>query len=132
MSFTQVEIEYLASQRLGRVATVAPDGQPQVNPTSFHVNAELGTIDIGGYRMAQTKKYRNVAAGSAASIVVDDLASVDPWRARGIEIRGRAETVTGQEPYLAGFTGDIVRIHPTRILSWGLDPEKQSVDARDI
>jgi pyridoxamine 5'-phosphate oxidase family protein len=130
MSFTQAEIDYLTSQRLGRLATVSPDGQPQVNPTSFHYNAEQGTIDIGGYRMAQTKKFRNVASGSAAAIVVDDVASVDPWRVRGIEVRGPAEVVTGQEPYLPGFTGDVVRVHPKRIISWGLDADQPT--ARDV
>jgi pyridoxamine 5'-phosphate oxidase family protein len=44
--------------------------------------------------------------------VIDDLASIDPWRPRGIEIRGRAETVT--EP------GPMIRIHADRIVSWGL------------
>jgi pyridoxamine 5'-phosphate oxidase family protein len=132
MSLTQAEIEYLASQRLGRLATVSPDGQPQVNPTSFHYNADLGTIDVGGYRMAQTKKFRNVAAGSAAAIVVDDLASVDPWQVRGIEVRGSAEVVHGQEPYFPGFTGDIVRIHPKRIISWGLEGDQPTPTARDV
>src|SRR5689334_17306688 len=132
MALTQAEIDYLNSQRLGRIATVAPDGTPQVRPTSFHYNAELGAIDVGGYHMADTQKYRNVAAGSAASIVVDDLASVDPWIARGIEIRGTAEAVTGQEPYLPGFDGTVIRIHPTRILSWGLEPDREGMNARAV
>jgi len=33
--FTNKEREYLATQRLGRIATVGPDGQPHVVPTSF-------------------------------------------------------------------------------------------------
>ena len=132
MTFTQAEIDYLTSQRLGRIATVAPDGTPQVRPTSFHYNAELGTIDVGGYHMTDTRKYRNVAAGSAASIVVDDLASVDPWIVRGIEIRGDAEALTGQEPYLPGFDGAVVRIHPKRVLSWGLEPDREGMNARAV
>lgn len=132
MAFTQAEIDYLTSQLLGRIATVAPDGTPQVRPTSFHYNAELGTIDVGGYHMADTQKYRNVAAGSAASIVVDDLASVDPWLARGIEVRGTSTVVSGQEPYMAGFDGTVIRIHPTRILSWGLEPDREGMNARAV
>jgi pyridoxamine 5'-phosphate oxidase family protein len=123
MSLTEAEIDYLSSQRLGRIATVAADGTPQVRPTSFYYNAELGTIDVGGLRMADTQKYRNVQAGSRAALVVDDVASTDPWRVRGIEIRGEAEALTGQEPYMQGFTSDIVRIHPRRIISWGLESE---------
>lgn len=130
MTLTEQEIEYLASQRLGRIATVAPDGQPQVSPTSFHYNAELGTVDVGGGNMGSTKKFRNVAAGSKAALVVDDLASVNPWVVRGVEVRGDAEALTGQEPYMRGFSGEIIRIHPRRIISWGLDGGR-SMHARD-
>ena len=133
MSFTQAEIDYLTSQRLGRIATVSPDGGPEVRPTSFSYNAELGTLDVGGLHMGDTKKFRNVVAGSRASLVVDDVASFDPWKVRGIEIRGDAEALTGQEPYLGGFSGEIVRIHPRRILSWGLnDADNFGMDARDV
>ena len=50
--FTDQEIEYLAGQRLGRIATVGPDGQPHVVPTSFLYNAEHDAIDVGGMRMS--------------------------------------------------------------------------------
>lgn len=36
--FTSEELDYLAEQRLGRIATVGPDGQPHVVPTSFRYN----------------------------------------------------------------------------------------------
>jgi pyridoxamine 5'-phosphate oxidase family protein len=42
----------------------------------------------------------------------DDLASVDPWRPRGIEIRGSAEVVDDPPR---------IRIRPRRVVSWGLD-----------
>ena len=133
MSFTKAEIEYLSSQMLGRIATVSPDGTPEVRPTSFSYNAELGTIDVGGLHMGDTKKFRNVVAGSRASLVVDDVASVDPWKVRGIEIRGEAEALTGQPPYMSGFSGEIVRIHPSRILSWGLDSDDHyAMNARTV
>jgi hypothetical protein len=35
MSFTQQEIDYIRTQRLARVATVGPDGQPDVVPVGF-------------------------------------------------------------------------------------------------
>src|SRR3954469_21211349 len=93
------QIEYLGSQLLGRLATAGADHKPHVAPTSFRYNAELGTIDVGGRRVAATKKYRDVQANGWAAIVIDDLASVDPWRPRFLEIRGRAEAVpSGGEP----------------------------------
>ena len=32
MPFTQAEIDYLAAQRLGRLATAQPDGGPDLDP----------------------------------------------------------------------------------------------------
>jgi pyridoxamine 5'-phosphate oxidase family protein len=86
---TASHIEYLASQLLGRLATAGADQKPHVVPTSFRYNAELGTVDVGGHRVAATKKYRDVQANGWAAIVIDDLASIDPWTPRMLEIRGR-------------------------------------------
>lgn len=71
--FTDSELEYLASQRLGRIATVGPDGQPHVVPTSFRHNPDHDAIDVGGMRMSQTKKLRDGQRTGRASIVVDDV-----------------------------------------------------------
>ena len=70
-------------------------------------------IDVTGREFAGSMTYRDVARAAQAAIVIDDLASTDPWRPRGIEIRGRAETVT--EPH------ELIRIHPDRVIAWGLD-----------
>ncbi|TMK49844.1 MAG: PPOX class F420-dependent oxidoreductase [Actinobacteria bacterium] len=85
--FSTEEIDYMASQRLGRIATVGRDGQPHVVPTSFRYNAEQDAIDVGGLRMSQTKKFRDVGRTGRASIVIDDVQP--PWKPRMIEIRGR-------------------------------------------
>jgi pyridoxamine 5'-phosphate oxidase family protein len=118
--FTDAEQAYLDSQPLGRLSTLAPDKAPQVRPVGFTYNRELGTIDIGGHNLAASRKYRNIQADPRVSIVIDDLASIDPWSPRGIEIRGTAETLT-VDPMRPGFTADLIRIHPTRVLAWGLD-----------
>jgi pyridoxamine 5'-phosphate oxidase family protein len=119
--FTEAELAYLRSQRLGRLATVAPDGRPQNNPVGFRVNPETGTIDIGGLKMGATRKFRNVRANGHVAFVVDDLASIDPWRPRGVEIRGDAEALTGERPPIPRMSDEIIRIHPRRVISWGLD-----------
>jgi pyridoxamine 5'-phosphate oxidase family protein len=116
------QIEYLASQRLGRLATAGADHKPHVVPVSFRYNAELGTVDIGGHRVKDTKKYRDVQANGWAAIVVDDLVSVDPWRARFLEIRGRAEAIaTGGARLGPGFGEAFIRIHPEKIRGFGLE-----------
>ncbi|HLU71788.1 MAG TPA: PPOX class F420-dependent oxidoreductase [Nonomuraea sp.] len=119
-SLTASALAFLSTQRLGRLATVSPDGQVQNNPVGFFVDAEAGTIDIGGRDMAATKKFRNVRAGSTVSLVVDELASVSPWVVRGVEIRGTAEALTGVRPPMPGMTGEVIRISPVRIIAWGL------------
>jgi pyridoxamine 5'-phosphate oxidase family protein len=119
--FTDKERDYLAGQRLGRIATVGPDGQPHVVPTSFGYNPEQDTIDVGGLRMSQTKKLRDVQRTGRASIVVDDV--LPPWQPRMIEIRGTAAVVPeGGKALNERFEDTIVRIQPTRIISFGIDP----------
>jgi pyridoxamine 5'-phosphate oxidase family protein len=132
MFLTDAERQYLASQRLGRLATVAADGTPQNNPVAFFVNAELGTIDIGGYRIGQTRKFRNVLANPKVAFVVDDLASLNPWRVRGVELRGDAEALVDVEPPMPNFSRELIRIHPRRILSWGIDATEPLMRARTV
>ena len=119
--FTEEEIEYLKSQLLGRLATGGPDGQPHLVPVGFRYNAELDTIDIGGHDFARRKKYQDVQRNPRVAFLVNDLASVNPWRVRGIEVRGEAKVVTsGGEALGPGFAPDMFRIRPRRIVSWGI------------
>jgi pyridoxamine 5'-phosphate oxidase family protein len=119
---TTAQIEYLASQRLGRIATSGRDGKPHVVPTSFRYNPDLGTIDIGGHHVATTKKYRDVQANPAAAIVVDDLVTVDPWTPRMLEIRGRAEAVPSGGGHLGpGFGDAFIRLYPENVNSFGIE-----------
>ena len=121
MTFTDAELKYLESQRLGRLASLAPDGYPQNNPVGFRINHELGTVDIGGHAMGTSRKFHNIQANPKVSFVVDDIASVRPWHVRGVEIRGIAEALTDQEPAMPGMSAEIIRIHPRRVRSWGLE-----------
>jgi len=125
--FTDVERSYLRTQRLGRLATIGPDGAPQNLPVAYWVNAADETIDIGGPALSDSQKFRNIAADPRVSFVVDDIAtpkeSVGPGgqRGRGIEIRGRAEILVADHPLMDGFTNDVIRIRPRRIVAWNLD-----------
>lgn len=132
MTFTEAELAYLADQRLGRLATQHPDGTLQVSPVGFGVNPALGTIDIGGHSMAASRKYRNVAANSAAAFVVDDIASVQPWVVRCLEIRGHAEAIADPTDSHANAPGPIIRLHPERIISFGVDPDNPAAGKRNV
>jgi pyridoxamine 5'-phosphate oxidase family protein len=114
MVFTESELVYLASQRLGRLATVQPNGTLQVSPVGFSYNPATSSIDINGYNLEKSRKFRNIADNGCAAFVVDDLVSVRPWRVRCLEIRGVAEALsTGRGP--------LIRLHPKRIISFGID-----------
>jgi len=118
-AFTDQELEYLTErrpERLGRIATVGKDGTPHVVPVGWRFNPELDTIDVGGMNLPRTKKFRDVRRSGRASIVIDDLGSVDPWRPRAIEIRGSAAAIEGDRP--------LIRLHPERIVSWGLESDE--------
>lgn len=129
--FTNAELEYLRSQRLGRLATVGPDGQPHVVPVGVHYNPELDTIDIGGHDFARRKKYRDIQRNPRVALVVDDLASISPWIVRGVEIRGEAEVMeSGGETLGPGFDPEMFRIRPARVVSWGLAEERAGGGSR--
>ena len=130
MTFTPAELDYLRSQPLGRLATVDADGSPQVNPVGFRVTSS-GDVLIGGHAMAKTRKYRNVAATGRAALVIDDLASRDPWTVRGIEVRGRAEATTVDDPPIPGTTTEVIRLHPDTVFTWGVEASDQRMTRRD-
>lgn len=117
--FTDAELSYMHDQRrLARVATVGQDGTPHVVPVGWAHNRELDTIDIAGNELEKTKKFRDAARTGRAAIVIDDLASINPFRPRAIEIRGHAEAITHPET--------VIRIHPERIIAWGIDPQRNA------
>lgn len=112
--FTEAELDYLLGERrLARIATVGRDGTPHVAPVGWHLNAELGVIEVGGRDLERTKKYRDVSSTGRAAVVIDDV--LPPWHPRGIEIRGPAEAIS--RPVA------LIRIHPERIVSWGIEAD---------
>ncbi len=117
--FSSGELDFLGGQRLGRLATKVPDGTVQNNPVGFFVGDDH--IDIGGHSLGASRKFRNIQTDPQVSLVIDDLSTEQGWAVRGIEIRGRAEAVENATPPMPGFSREIIRIHPERILSWGFD-----------
>jgi len=129
--FTDKEIEYFGEQRLRRLATVDVEGRPHVVPVAYRYNAELETLDIGGHNFARSKKFRDVGKTGKAAFVVDDV--LPPWRARGIEVRGRAEIhPEGGKKVMDGFADELIRIFPQRIVGWGIDSEAYEQHSRSV
>jgi pyridoxamine 5'-phosphate oxidase family protein len=71
------ERDYLASQRLGRLATVGKDGSPHVVPVGLMFEADDGWIEIGGPNLGSSVKYRNVERDPRVAFVVDDTTPED-------------------------------------------------------
>lgn len=110
--FTDAELEFLAGQRIARIATASATGQPDVSPVGFAVDGD--SITSGGMDITKTIRHRHLLENPMAALVVDDLASIDPWRPRGVKVRGAAviEQVGG---------GMQIRITPETIWSWGIN-----------
>lgn len=118
-SFSAAEVAYLRGERrLARIATADAAGRPHVTPVGmWHLNEALGTIDVTGRDFGRTRKFRNVRVNPQAAIVVDDIASTNPWRPRAVMVEGPAEAVPGTD----GGDTPLIRVTPDRIVSWGLD-----------
>ena len=94
------ELEFLRSQRIGRLATISPLGWPQVVPVMYAlVGDDSFEFDVDG------AKLRNLAAEPRAALVIDASGPK-----RGVSIQGRCELVTPSRALLV----------PAHHFSWGL------------
>ncbi len=117
-AFTEAEIAYLSDQPLMRFATASPTGSPDVVPVGFELDGD--DILTGGFEVTATLRYRNIQANPRATVVVDDLATRQPWAPRGIKVRGSVtiEEHGGQARF---------RISPEVIFSWGINDPKPGI-----
>jgi Pyridoxamine 5'-phosphate oxidase len=61
--FTRSELEYLRGggpRRLARIATVGKDGSPHVVPVGFRYEPAHDSIDLHGYDLGRTRRFRDV------------------------------------------------------------------------
>ncbi|MEI7546040.1 MAG: PPOX class F420-dependent oxidoreductase, partial [Mycobacteriaceae bacterium] len=85
-AFTDPELDYLTNQPLMRFASASPEGRPDIAAVAFVVDGD--DIVTSGFDIRKTVRYRNIDKNPRASVVVDDLASTDPWAPRGIKVYG--------------------------------------------
>jgi pyridoxamine 5'-phosphate oxidase family protein len=120
--FTPAELQYLATQPLMRFATASLTGRPDVAPVVYAV--EGNTIVSGGFDITNTVRYRNIEANPRATLVIDDLASMDPWSPRGLKITGTAViALDGGAPRFV--------ITPEVIISWGINDTTPGIPAME-
>ena len=111
-AFTDAERAYLDAQPLMRFATASPEGKPDVAPVVFSVDGD--DIVTAGFDITHTVRYKNVLVNPRATIVVDDLASVNPWNPRGIKVVGTV--VVEDHDGAPRF-----RMSPQVIISWAIN-----------
>ncbi len=101
MEFTPSELEFLRSQRIGRLATVGPSGWPHVVPVMYSLDASSLAFEFD----ADGTKLRNLSAEPRVALVVDAMGPK-----RGVAVQGRAEVIGPERARLTGV----------RKFSWGL------------
>jgi pyridoxamine 5'-phosphate oxidase family protein len=105
-------------------------GNPHVGPVGFRYNDKSDAIEIGGHIIAQSKKWRVVGRHPRVAFVVDDV--LPPWQPRSIEILADVERLeSGGEDFGRGFDPQIMRLHPLKIIAWGIDAQRQSRSVKD-
>ncbi len=100
MKFTDQEIEFLRSQRIGRLATVSPRGWPHVMPVMYSL-LDDGSLEFD----ADGAKLRNLSTEPRAALVVDASGPK-----RGVAIQGHTEVVGPER----------IRLSPAGCFTWGL------------
>jgi len=135
--FSRKELEYLRKQQLGRLATVSRGQFPHVTPVAYATDGERFYLNI----KYDSKKARNIRENPRVSFVVDDFLSWE--KIRGVLVSGKAELISRgklhqigrhliykkypkyQESYpieKGGWSKYILVITPTKVISWGLQP----------
>jgi pyridoxamine 5'-phosphate oxidase family protein len=132
MTFSDAEVRFLARHPRGHLSTLGPNGTPQVKPLGLIYNPSLGTIDITGFNMAGSAKYRNLQANPNVAFVVDEVTEQSMDGAHFLEIRGVAETAVATEDPQGHLAPEIIKIHPRRIVSFSVDPDHPGFAARDV
>jgi pyridoxamine 5'-phosphate oxidase family protein len=121
--FSKLELAYLKSQPLARLATTSKNRRPNVAPVGFEFDGK--SFYFGSYKqeiLHSSPKYKNVRAGNKwVAITIDDLASVDPWKPRGVRVNGVAEIVSRDGRF---GKADYIRVTPKLSWSWGIEESK--------
>jgi pyridoxamine 5'-phosphate oxidase family protein len=120
---SDAEVGYLKTQRLARIASASAKGVPEVSPVGFEFDGKYFWVGSHSQEIfLGTRRYKNITGGNnKVSLVVDDLASVDPWRPRAIKVSGSAEVVDHDGMF---GSGKYIRITPHVTASWGIEPSQ--------
>ena len=138
-TFTDAEIEFLISQRLGRLATVGAGDMPHIVPVAVFYDPDAEALVIGANAqfgeavMTSSKKFRDAQRRPKVAVVVDVPGP------RILEVRGHAETHLdgGEEvgrrvgaPFR--FVQEWIRVRPQRVVAVGINGGPFELSARNV
>ena len=138
MSALPAEVaHFIASARVGRLATADGSGQPLVVPICYAWDGEalVSAIDAKPKRAGELARVRNIRENSKVSVVIDHYE--EDWRRlRWVIIQGMAEILTAGRDFaravdllvakypqyvgmgLSRDTGMMIKVRPGKVLQW--------------
>lgn len=129
MAFTDEEAAFLdanANTGTGSIATVSPDGQPDVVAVSYEFDGTY--LYIGGLNQLTSRKYRNVVAGNSnVAFFLEERNEATPFLLKWMRIYGTADIVERKgrfdsvETYGAENRDSSKYIRITPSISWGFN-----------
>ena len=128
---------FIASARLGRLATADGKGQPLVVPICYVWDGEalVSAIDAKPKRAGDLKRVRNIRENPKVSVVIDHY-DEDWRRLRWVIIQGLAEILTAGRDFAVGIdlllskypqyrsmelsrdSGTMIKVRPGKVLQW--------------
>jgi len=138
MSALPAEVaHFIASARVGRLATADGSGQPLVVPICYAWDGEalVSAIDAKPKRAGELARVRNIRENSKVSVVIDHYE--EDWRRlRWVIIQGLAEVLTAGRDFakavdllvakypqyvgmgLSRDAGMMIKVRPGKVLQW--------------
>jgi PPOX class probable F420-dependent enzyme len=129
--------DFIASARVGRLATADGSGQPLVVPICYAWDGEalLSAIDAKPKRSGELARIRNIRENPKVSVVIDQYE--EDWRRlRWVIIQGLAEVLTAGGDFaravdllsakypqyvsmgLSRESGTMIKVRPGKVLRW--------------
>jgi pyridoxamine 5'-phosphate oxidase family protein len=113
--FTNSELEYLRTSsedgQRANLTIIGGDGSFRIVPVRIAYDEAEDAIEIAAPEALHVGINLPPVDVPEVELIVDDLASIEPWKPRGVEMSGAAEALTSPPR---------IRIRPEAVRSWGL------------
>jgi pyridoxamine 5'-phosphate oxidase family protein len=114
--FSDPELDYLRTStedgQRANLTIAGKDGAFRLVPVRVSYDEAENAIEIAAPEALHVGINLPPADVAEVQLVVDDLASIEPWQPRGIEVTGAAEALTGPP---------LIRIRVDAVRSWGVE-----------